>query len=94
MVSGGDWEKAGWWKIDPGQSAVVYPGDVRFNTHWYAYAHAADGTEWAGDPCFAETVPPRVFQWCDDTSSTDSRTICMHEFLIDGYANHNHHFWP
>ena len=42
---GGNWEKAGWWKIDPGQTKTVFGGDVSdVNRYWYFFAHDADGT--------------------------------------------------
>jgi len=85
---GGDWEKKGWWQIEPGQSAVVYGGDHRrVNRWWYYYAHAADGYHWPGD--FPETVPVRAFQWCERTADTTSRTIRMRQ--LDVLGTHDEH---
>ena len=75
---GGDWEKAGWWKMEPGEEKVAYGGSVGgLQASWYYYAHAADGAEWSGP--FTEIVPPRAFDWCANTSSTDSREVGMRE---------------
>lgn len=84
---GGDWEKKGWWRIEPGQTAVAYGGDLAdLNACSYYYAHAADGREWAGP--FAEYVPPRVFDWCTNTSSTDSRRVGMREKCTGNFNNY------
>lgn len=73
---GGDWEKKGWWVIDPGSSAVVWGGDVSdVNRYWLYYAEAWDGATWAGP--YTETLPHQRFDWCKNTSSTDSRTVGM-----------------
>jgi uncharacterized membrane protein len=76
---GGDWEKAGWWKIEPGGSAIVHGGDLD-KRYWYFYAHAADGAYWAG--AYEEIVPHIAFDWCSDTANTDSRTIGMRELDV------------
>lgn len=39
------WQGMGWWRIDPGQSAVVYENDLDdINQYWYYEAHTASGT--------------------------------------------------
>jgi uncharacterized membrane protein len=81
-ADGGDWEKAGWWQLEPGGSATVYGGDVDdVNRFWYYFGHAADGAVWAGD--FPESVPDTRFDWCIDTSSTSARTVGMRQFEVD-----------
>lgn len=73
-VDGGDWTKSGWWPLSPGQSAVVHGADLAdINRFWCYFARAADGAFWAGD--IARNVPPRVFTWCEWTSSTDAFQI-------------------
>ena len=85
---GGDWEKKGWWQIEPGQSKVVYGGDVNdVNRYWYFYAHAADGAVWSGP--FEETVPDRAFDWCEHTADTSSRTVGMRQLDVDDNDNYN-----
>jgi uncharacterized membrane protein len=75
---GGDWEKAGWWEIGPGQCKVPYGDDLDdVNRFWYFFAHNASGNVWAGP--FTEWVPSRVFSWCKNTSSTDSRQVGMRQ---------------
>jgi uncharacterized membrane protein len=85
---GSDWEKKGWWQIEPGASKVPFGGDLSdTNQTWYFYAHADDGSEWAGE--FQETVPPTAFDWCSNTSNTESRTIGMRELdLPQGQSDH------
>ena len=78
---GGDWEKAGWWKIAPGGTKTVYGGDLDdVNRYWYFYAHASNGAQWAGP--YRETVPHIAFDWCSSTGSSDSRTVGMRELDI------------
>jgi uncharacterized membrane protein len=77
----GNWEKKGWWRIEPGRSAVVFGDDVEdVNRFWYFFAHAADGAFWAGP--FEETVPINAFDWCENTGSSTSRTIGMRELDV------------
>ncbi len=50
-----NWRKEGWWRIGPGETAVVYGGDAKaVNPIWYCYAYAGDGTEWRDT--YQETV--------------------------------------
>ncbi|MCX4763564.1 DUF1036 domain-containing protein [Streptomyces sp. NBC_01275] len=87
---GGDWLKKGWWQIAPGQEVIVYGGDAdAVNRFWYAYAHTDDGVEWGGT--FPELVPPQRFEWCEKTSSTQCRTINMHQFEVTT-SDHVHSF--
>ena len=81
---GGNWEKAGWWRMDPGQSKVPFTGDVGdVNRFWYFYAHASDGAQWTGP--FNEIVPQIAFDWCETTANTDSRTVGMRELDVHDY---------
>jgi uncharacterized membrane protein len=77
---GGNWEKAGWWMMRPGESKVVFGGSASFNQFWYFFAHAEDGALWTGP--FQEIVPPRAFQWCENVGDTASRTIGMRELDV------------
>ncbi|MGE7389446.1 DUF1036 domain-containing protein [Streptomyces sp. NPDC004126] len=89
---GSNWVKEGWWRIGPGESAVVYGGDVSaVNQIWYCYAYSGDGVEWRDR--FQETVPHRAFEWCSNTSDSSSRTILMNEFVVSR-PNHVHSFNP
>lgn len=75
---GGHWEKKGWWRIEPQQTALVWSGDhTRVNRYWYGYTHSQDGRQWTGD--FPEKVPTHAFQWCEHTADTTSRTVRMQE---------------
>ncbi|MCW2902365.1 MAG: hypothetical protein JWO67_4630 [Streptosporangiaceae bacterium] len=76
---GGDWEKEGWWQLQPGESKIAYAGDLNdVGFWWYGFAHAADGRVWGGN--FPELVPARAFRWCEHTADTSSRTVGMFEF--------------
>ncbi|CAM5619574.1 DUF1036 domain-containing protein [Streptomyces hirsutus] len=76
-----NWRKEGWWRIGPGETAVVYGGDAKaVNPIWYCYAYAGDGTEWRDK--YQETVPHSVFEWCSNVSDASSRTILMREFTV------------
>lgn len=62
---GQGWEMMGWWNINPGDSALVYANDLEdLNRYWYYYAHASDGTGWAGNGEWARSVPQAVFDQC------------------------------
>lgn len=90
---GGDWEKAGWWKIDPGQCKTAYGGSLRdVNRYWYFYAHASDGAYWAGP--YEDVVPHTAFDWCSDTGSTDSRVVGLRELDIDSNDNYTVNLVP
>ena len=90
---GGDWEKKGWWQIEPGQSAVAFGGDVNdLNSSWYWFAHAQDGAVWAGP--FQEIVPDHAFDWCTNTADTSSRTIGMREVDVGDVDNYTVNLTP
>ena len=78
---GGNWEKAGWWKMEPGEGKVAFAGNVsEVNRFWYFHAHAADGAHWSGP--FNERVPPTAFNWCEATANTRSRLVGMREVNV------------
>jgi uncharacterized membrane protein len=90
---GGNWEKAGWWKIYPGGCKTAYGGDVDdVNRYWYFYAHASDGAHWSGP--YWEIVPHIAFDWCENTANTDSRWVGMRELDINGYDNYTVNLVP
>jgi uncharacterized membrane protein len=80
---GGDWEKAGWWHLAPGECKVVFGDDLEdINRYWYFHGDAADGAFWAGAPTIF--VPFEAFDWCVDTASTDGFTVGLRELDVDG----------
>jgi uncharacterized membrane protein len=80
-VDGGDWEKKGWWHMVPGECKVAFGDDVSdVNRFWYYYVESADGRVWAGP--FNAEVPPQAFDWCENTSSTQARTVGMRELDV------------
>jgi uncharacterized membrane protein len=90
---GGNWEKKGWWRIEPGECKVVYGGDLAdLHACSYYYAHAADGAQWAGP--YSESVPHTVFDWCANTSSTDARQVGMREICTGNYNNYTINLTP
>ena len=90
---GGDWEKTGWWRIEPDGTATVYGDDVEdVNRYWYFYAHAADGAYWAGP--YNVIVPHIAFDWCIDTANTDSRQVGMRELDVDSNDDYTLTFVP
>jgi uncharacterized membrane protein len=80
---GGDWSKRGWYHLAQGDCGIVSDEDLdEVNRYWYFFAHAADGAFWAGEPVIS--VPHQAFDWCVDTSSSDSRDVGLREIDIDG----------
>jgi uncharacterized membrane protein len=78
---GGDWEKKGWWNINPGNTAHVLDLDLdETNRYYYFYAEAVDGHTWSG-PYFTN-VPSEAFDWCENTGSTTSRSLGFRELDI------------
>jgi uncharacterized membrane protein len=68
---GGDWEKKGWWKMEPGEGKVVYGGDLDdLNRYYCFYAQAANGAYWAGP--YRRFVPYSRFDWCEWTACSHS----------------------
>ena len=73
---GGEWEKAGWWQMEPGEERTAYGGSVGgIQASWYYYAHAADGAELArlvhGDGS------TRAFDWSrTPPARTRARSAC------------------
>jgi uncharacterized membrane protein len=82
---GGDWAKKGWWRMDPGQCKVPIGGDLN-NRWYYFFAEAADGSFWAGD--ISTQCPQRVFDWCLNTGSTDSRELGFRPIDTGPYSNY------
>lgn len=81
---GGDWSKAGWWKIDPGHAANIFGGDLdEVNRYFCYYAHTADGVVWAGP--YVRAVPHQAYDWCEWTGSTDSRDVGFRLLDIEDY---------
>ena len=71
---GGDWEKAGWWKIEPGEGKTVFGGDLEDVNRYFCYfAHAADGVQWSGP--YVRKVPHQAFDWCEWIANSNSRDV-------------------
>jgi uncharacterized membrane protein len=90
---GGDWEKEGWWAIEPNGQATVSVADLDdVNRYWYYFAQAADGAYWAGP--YDIVVPNIAFDWCIDTANSDSFTVGMRELDIGGNDTYTLTFVP
>ena len=84
---GGNWQKKGWWSLEPGECKTVFGPDLRsLSACYYYYAEADDGSVWAGN--IPESVPNRAFDWCATTSSSDSRTVGLREVCTGNFANY------
>lgn len=55
------WNSEGWWTLESGQCAEVYPHDLRDrNSYYYVYAKGNSGGVWEGDNKFC-VVPGSAF---------------------------------
>jgi uncharacterized membrane protein len=87
----GNWETRGWWLLNPGESKIVFGGDLQQvgSTFFYYYAESADGTlVWNG--AFPTSVPTSAFVWCLNTSNSDptTRTVGFREINVGGANNY------
>jgi len=90
---GGNWEKEGWWHLGQGKCSVVYGGNLDdINRYWYFYAEAANGAYWGGSPHVL--VPPRRFDWCLNTSSTDAFSVGLRLIDVGGYDDYTVNLLP
>ncbi len=80
-ADGSDWELAGWYNLDNGQSMTVFFGDLEdINRYWYFNAEASDGAFWAGD--VVHEVPFSAFDWCWNTGSTNEFSAGFREIDV------------
>jgi uncharacterized membrane protein len=87
---GGDWAKKGWWNMSPGECKVSIGGDLT-NRYYYFFAEASDGRFWAGrppNPSVRTQAPRRVFDWCLNTGSTDSRILVFRRIDTGDYDDY------
>lgn len=83
---GGDWSKAGWWRIEPGQCRDVFHGDLHsVNQYFCYYAETADRDIWAGP--YVRGVPQEPYDWCEWTANTNSRDVGFRLLDIQSYAD-------
>ena len=84
---GGDWEKKGWWNINPGNTAHVLDLDLdETNRYYYYYAESVDGHTWSG--AYFTDVPNEAFDWCENTGSSTSRSLGFRELDIGDNDNY------
>ena len=87
---GDNFQMMGWWNLDPGTCARVYDNDLGdLNPLWYYFAHAQDGSFWAG-PVDA-TVPLAPFNQCLGAgvggATSESGSIGFRELDIGNSSN-------
>src|SRR5215211_2576081 len=87
---GGDWEMMGWWNINPGGAALDYANDLDdLNRYWFYFAHAADGTRWAGPGTWVRQVPRARFNQCFGLGvSGDTELVDFRELDINAFDNY------
>jgi len=93
---GEGWEMMGWWNINPGDSALVYANDLEdLNRYWYYYAHASDGTRWAGNGEWVRSVPQAVFDQCFGLGVTgETEQVDFRQLDIDSNDNYTLNLTP
>lgn len=73
-----NWVKRGWWRVSPGETVTVRGGASNGATYLW---HASSGSaRWEGP--YQTQVPPRQFDWCWNTGSTDSDTVGMRRLSV------------
>lgn len=92
---GSDWETAGWWKLEPGETKTVFGADLQsVNKNYYYYAETADGNVWAGP--YSTCVPSTAFQWplnvCNNAPGT--RYVGFRHQYIGNYNNYTLNLVP
>lgn len=71
------WAKKGWHRATSNQVINLVAGDVSNRTYFY-YAETVDRTRfWSGE--FFTDLPPQRFDWCWNTTSSDSRRLGLRE---------------
>jgi uncharacterized membrane protein len=83
----GNWGTRGWWRVDPGQTKLVWVGNT-LNRYYAYYAHAADGAIWSGDrgPVY---VYHEAFDSCLNIGSTAAYArVSMRLIDVDNYDNY------
>lgn len=85
---GGLWETKGWYSIAPGQSKIVFGGDLQStgSRYYYWYAESSNGSVWNG--AFNTYASNNAFDWCLNTGSTNSRILGFREKYIGTYNNY------
>lgn len=74
--------REGWYHLAQGDCGVASDEDLdEVNRYWY-FSAAADVAFWEGEPVIS--VRHHAFDWCVDTSGSDSRDVGLREIDIDG----------
>jgi hypothetical protein len=77
---GVDWAKKGWYRIAPGDTAKVLSGWAGPAKYFFFAENESRTRVWAG-PFFTQ-LPPRPFDWCWQTGSSDSRLLGFAKFEV------------
>lgn len=77
----GDWERAGWWNLSPGECQNVFDADLdEINRYYLFYAESGDGAVWAGQ--YIRNVTDDVFDACDWVTISPGRDVGFRLFDI------------
>jgi uncharacterized membrane protein len=78
---GENFEMMGWWNLAPGSCALVFANDLEdLNRFWYYFAHARDGTVWAGP--WGASVPAEAFDQCFGIGISTGESIGFRELDV------------
>jgi uncharacterized membrane protein len=68
----GNWEKAGWFNVQPNTSMWVHNGNVgSINRFWYFYAVATDGKYWSGNALITSVQRPNFDACINDVGTVN-----------------------
>jgi uncharacterized membrane protein len=93
--SGGEFRKQGWWKIVYGDTVEVLSGDltkVIAGGYCYYYAHAEDGTVWAGP--YDTLVSDAKFNQCYGDETGMTKNIGYRELYLPFVSAFTLHLTP
>lgn len=81
-----NYSKAGWFRVNPGQTIQVWSGFAGGNTFFY-YAEDHFGREWRGS--YFTQIPQQAFNWCWDTGCTTCRNLGLRRVTVGPFVlNH------
>ncbi|MDR6778446.1 hypothetical protein J2W98_002723 [Paenibacillus peoriae] len=78
-----NYSKAGWYRVNPGQTIQVWSGFAGGNTFFY-YAEDDFGREWRGT--YFTQVPENAFNWCWDTGCTTCRSVGLRRIAVSPFV--------
>lgn len=86
-----NYSKAGWFRVNPGQTIQVWSGFAGGNTFFY-YAEDDFGRTWRGS--YFTQVPENAFDWCWDTGCTTCRNVGLRRIAVSPFVlNYNYRLY-